>query len=284
MKYNEKMLYKIYEQTFRRFTSNDSSSISYDKAKMLMGAILYTLKVKEYYHFRDALTTETVDFEQEYDTCVHLLEKLFHETKTMYEATQQNFKHYNHLVYEDTILKGMPAFFINYDLEFNPSNTLLTLDYPLLLPLSKHHKGIYAIHQYLTMLSYETQLLNAFNPLAIMATLKYYDPHYNDLIFNITSILLNHNIALALVLSIDTSISDDFIPLKTEHFDKLYTLVSEKSLAGLVVELEKALLRLLKVLHITDEIAINYFKAYTQHLGKEMKTYGSEQLLHTILF
>ena len=45
-----------------------------------------------------------------------------------------DFEDYGCLNYRETIIKGLPVFFMKYDARFRPQDHILTLDYPDLVP------------------------------------------------------------------------------------------------------------------------------------------------------
>lgn len=47
--------------------------------------------------------------------------------KKIYEQIIANFRSFGNRCYEDTIIRGMPEFFVRYDARFRPQDHLLTL-------------------------------------------------------------------------------------------------------------------------------------------------------------
>lgn len=100
--------------------------------------------------------------------------------KALYDAILQDFEDYGCMNYRDTILKGIPAFFLRYDPVFTPGDHLLTLDYPLLCgnpPLC----GVDLILEYLNGIWTEIQFLNRFHPHTVRQLLGRISPSYMEL-------------------------------------------------------------------------------------------------------
>jgi hypothetical protein len=71
------------------------------------------------------------------------------------------FDSYGNRCLEDTFLKGMPEFFKWYDVKFEPQNTIVTLDYPVLKDLSGD-AGVDRIFGFLRCLRLEQRFLRRF--------------------------------------------------------------------------------------------------------------------------
>lgn len=88
----------------------------------------------------------------------------------MYEELLRDFEDYGCRNYRDTILKGMPAFFLSYDARFQPQNHVITLDYPIV----KNYKlcGADMIYRYLCDIVVEKRFLECFHPEAVRGLLS----------------------------------------------------------------------------------------------------------------
>lgn len=91
----------------------------------------------------------------------------------------------------DTVQKGIPEFLKWYDIKFCPQNTILTLDYPLLIDCSSL-TGADAVYQYIRAIQKEQIFLGMFDRNYIMLVLEKYDPEYEDMTANICSIVLTN--------------------------------------------------------------------------------------------
>ena len=73
----------------------------------------------------------------------------------------RNFVHYENKCLYDTFVKGIPEFFKWYDVQFEPQNTILTLDYPLLKDISEY-TGIDKIFEFIKAIGLEQKFLKLF--------------------------------------------------------------------------------------------------------------------------
>ncbi len=71
------------------------------------------------------------------------------------------FCHYENQCLYDTFIKGIPEFFKWYDIRFEPQNTILCLDYPILKDISAH-TGIDQIYEFVKSICLEQKFLKLF--------------------------------------------------------------------------------------------------------------------------
>lgn len=100
-----------------------------------------------------------------------------------------NFNAYNNVYYYDTVIKGMPEFFINYDAKYAPQDHLLTLDYPILKNY-RHLTGIDLIEKYIYCICLEQKFLNSFSEEEVITILDDYEFDYRESVINIASLVL----------------------------------------------------------------------------------------------
>ena len=201
MNINPQLLLPIVAKLSEAYTSKESTSISYEIARQLMGAVLYCLE--EYEQTNEAVneirnlhseTSLLSSYEQGY-RCV--IEKV-RNAKDIYNSFIPTFQSYDNWFLEDTIKKGMPAFFLYYDAKFNPQNHILTLDYSTIK--STHSLcGVDAIYQYLTYIQLEQNFLSFFPMEYVISILREYQEDYKKLPINVCEIVYHHLLACSLV-------------------------------------------------------------------------------------
>ena len=184
-------LLPIVEMLADKYTSKESSSVSYDTAEMLMEAIVYCLE--EYRQEKgnsdrvdeEVITTIVsmiepgISLKKAYASGYQLVLDKVYAAKTLYHTIIKNFEGYGCKNYIDTVQKGMPGFFQRYDAKFRPQDHILTLDYPTLNPL-KHSCGVDAIYEYLLYIQIENIFLNAFPYHAVERLLHSIDSRYEN--------------------------------------------------------------------------------------------------------
>lgn len=193
-------LLPIVSDLAQKYTSKESSSISYEKARMLMDSVMYCLDEYNKIPEEDMeYTEEKVNTRKLYEQGLQYVYKKVLKSKELYEEIIRDFHSYNCRSYYDTIINGIPNFFLWYDPVFKPQDHLLTLDYPTIKPLG-NLRGVDAIYQYLCSIKLEWQFLNAFPDESIMELLHRMMPDYEELLLdNICSQVLRNAIACVIV-------------------------------------------------------------------------------------
>lgn len=166
-----------------RYTSMDSSSVTYETARMLMGAVVYCLREwKSQEGDLPAAKTEGVrmDFQPMYQLGYERVLEKVRRAKAVYEELMADFEDYGCQNYGDTILKGMPEFFANYEPKFCPQDHLLTLDYPVLSVLG-NRCGVDRILDYLLGVQMEVGFMKRFNKDRVVNVLRGIQPDYRAL-------------------------------------------------------------------------------------------------------
>lgn len=184
-----------------KYTGLSSTSVTYETAHQLMEAVLYCLREAETEAKRKAMTEGRgsvvpvsgsdsdlwLMYQQGYQV---VLEKTV-KAKKVYEQVISDFRSFGNCCYEDTVMNGMPEFFVRYDARFRPQDHLLTLDYPILQPMGKR-KGIDAIYFYLSCILLEQRFLKKFPEPYARKVLEHYHEDYEEMIFNVASVILRN--------------------------------------------------------------------------------------------
>lgn len=178
----EEMLPIVAELT-RRYTHWESSSITYEKAQQLMEAVLYCIKHSD----KSCMQSPQKAYERGYDNIVRLVRA----ENEQYNKMISSFNAYGNIAYYETVVKGIPSFFLYYDARFEPQNHLLTLDYETLLSV-REYEGIDCIQQFLKYIRYEQTFLLEFEEQYVIRTLEKYHEDYQELIINVCSVVLRN--------------------------------------------------------------------------------------------
>lgn len=180
---NEKQLIQILSYLTRKYTSAESTSISYDIANQLMGAIQYCLL-----HATEEKSSLFDTYQNGYQNVLSYVS----ETMKRYEEVAKNFEHYGNRNLKETFLAGIPAFFQRYDARFFPQATIITMDYPtfidreiLMGEQSADMSGIDMIASYIEEIGYEQQFLGKFPKSYVIEVLERYAFDYKSQFFNI---------------------------------------------------------------------------------------------------
>lgn len=189
------MVYKIEEllpivaELAEKYTSKESTSISYERANQLMEAVLYCIHQNEESNSlcdRAGLSARRV-----YQSGYEKLVKKVKETQNFYNEMIINFKAYGNENYYNTVTKAIPGFFMHYDVKFAPQETIITMDYPTICPII-NNSGIDAIAKYVEYISYEQKFMSALPKEYVIEVLSRFQGNYKKQFDNICSILLRH--------------------------------------------------------------------------------------------
>lgn len=187
--YRMEELIPIVGKLTQRYTSLESTSVTYETANQLMGAVLYCLREAEYASDHALVSGGGTDVWEAYETGLFGVKEKVKHALLLYHALMPQFCAYGNRCLSDLFTRGMPEFFRRYDAEFEPQNTILTLDYPVLKDISGY-EGIDRVYEFLSCIRLEQIFLMKMPKDAVLRQLFGYDPMYEDLAENICEIVL----------------------------------------------------------------------------------------------
>ncbi|MDD3412869.1 MAG: DUF6179 domain-containing protein [Lachnospiraceae bacterium] len=257
MNYEMEELLPIVAKLTEKYTSKESTSITLSKAKQLMGAVQYCIN-ETYQSEVDTKELQTL-YEKEsaksrYERGYQIVIKKAKRVKEEFESLVTSFESYGNRNYYDTIVKGMPAFFLHYDARFEPQNHILTLDYPTIVQLDGKC-GIDAIEYYLKCIQLEQLFLHRFSENYIRTVLRAYHEDYEDMFFNICNIVYRNMIGCMILRKKDAGMG-----LNSEEVKKITQIVNRMDRKELQEYLDR----------LTDECILHQF-ANNQLLGNYLK-------------
>ena len=203
MDYKMEELIPIVSWLVDKYTSKESTSVSYETAQQLMGAVLYCIKENKGEQQEGYTLTPTGDISAEqayksgYDIAVHKVM----QTKEIFEQIISDFTGYGNYAYEDTIMHGIPEFFLHYDVRFNPQDHILTLDYPIIVQQNELC-GVDRIYQYLSCVRLEQIFLKKLPYTYIVHVLRAVHEDCDKLLINLCSIIFRNIIGRMLIGSV----------------------------------------------------------------------------------
>lgn len=164
-----------------KYTSKESSSVPYEAAGVLMEAVMYCIRESLAGDDETILpAARKLPAMEMYQRGYQMVLDKVYRAKEIYEEIIRDFTDYGCRNYGDTILKGMPAFFLKYDPRFRPQDELLTLDYPL-ITRNPDLCGVNLILEYLEGIRIEKRLLDSFSPQVVRKLLEREMPEYREL-------------------------------------------------------------------------------------------------------
>ena len=189
MNYEMDELVPIVAKLAEGYTSKESTSITYDRAQQLMEAVIYSINEGEQSDF-SLVQNDKLSPEKMYAIVgAKCVEEKTKEALKIYNEIITHFSSYGNMCLYDTVVRGLPEFFKWYDCRYEPQNTILTLDYPVLTDISEYI-GIDKIHKYILCIQLEQKFLSRFSDEYVIEILSGYDKNYKLIIDNICEIVL----------------------------------------------------------------------------------------------
>lgn len=192
MDYKMEELLPIVSELAQKYTAYESTSITYEKAQMLMGAVLYSLD--EYSHsYANNLVDKNISLKEQYHIGTNLILEKVESIRKIFNAVSFRFDDFGLKCLYDTVQKGIPQFLKWYDAKFCPQDTILTLDYPLLIDCNSL-TGADAVYKYIQAIQIEQSFLSLFDRYYVISVLANYNSEYRDMLENICGIVLMNTV------------------------------------------------------------------------------------------
>lgn len=180
-------LIPIVKRLTEQFTSHESSSVTYERARQFMEAVIYCIAHCDY-EAKNTLTVSKLGAEEAYRIGYEEVVSKVKQTQEKYNQLLNFFDAYGNLNYRDTVEKALYGFFLYYDAKFTPMETIITMDYPI-FGLDMTLEGIDMIAQYIDAIWKEQQYLNRFSREYVLEELRLFHPKYENEFFNIKEIV-----------------------------------------------------------------------------------------------
>lgn len=185
--YTMEDLIPIVGRLAEEFTSKESSSITYERARQFMEAVLYCIAHAE--TSGEALVaSDILPAEEAYRIGFSAVVEKTKTVQKKYNELMTFFDHYDNRNYRDTVEKALPVFFLYYDVKFAPMEHIITMDYPI-LGLDMNLEGIDRICQYIDAIWEEQLYLMNFPRSYVISQLRSFHPHYEREYFNLKEMI-----------------------------------------------------------------------------------------------
>lgn len=195
MGYEMEELLPLVSELAQTYSGYESTSITYEKAQTLMGAVLYCLEEYESGQ-ENGLVSTGISIREQYEIGAGLVYEKAQNIQRIFNELSLYFEDYGVTCLYDTVQKGIPQFLKWYDVKYNPQDTILTLDYPLLTDCGSS-SGADAVYQYILAVQTEQQFLRVVDKGYVQSVLKSYNPQYKYMAENICEIVLANTIGHA---------------------------------------------------------------------------------------
>lgn len=189
--YRMEELIPVVGQLAQEFTAKESSSVTYERARQLMEAVIYCMAHADE---KENLPVgeRRPDAGQMYLRGLDCVVEKVRQTQEKYNKLMCFFDHYGNENYRDTVEKALPGFFMYYDAKFAPTETIITMDYPV-FGLAMDLEGIDRIRQYLDAIWEEQFYLLLFSREDVIRALHSFHPRYEREFFNLKEIVQQYH-------------------------------------------------------------------------------------------
>lgn len=182
--YSMEELLPIVARLTEAYTSKESSSITYEKARQFMDAVVYCIAHCEE---ENVLMASSLSATEAYELGYQAVVEKVRQTIEKYNELMLYFDYYGNINYRDTVEKALPGFFMYYDAKYAPMEHIITMDYPI-FGLDMELEGIDMISQYLNAIITEQQYLMQFDRERIIEKMRSFHPQYEKEYFNLKEI------------------------------------------------------------------------------------------------
>ena len=274
MKYEMEELLPIVAALAEQYTSKESTSVSYEQANRLMEAVLYC--IGQCSEGRQITDSRGLTAREAYEWGYELVVQKVKRTQEIYNGMIIDFCAYGNDNYRETVERAIPGFFRYYDAKFAPRETIITMDYPTICPITDE-TGINAIAKYIEYISYEQRFLKALPQEYVCDILFRFQTDYGKQFYNICSIILRHILGHMLIGE----------PLGKRIGEKEYEALSKLILEGDTDCLEKLIMELLRQLILEkykgDQMLECYLQADIRNFVVEMQNAARNNVVKKVV-
>lgn len=185
--YSMEELIPVVADLTEQFTSHESSSVTYERARQLMEAVIYCIAHLDY-ETNNGIILSKPGAKEAYKIGYEAVVRKVIKTKEKYNKLITFFDDFGNRNYRDTVEKALPGFFLYYDVKFAPTDSIITMDYPV-FGLDMTLNGIDMIAQYIDTIWDEQQYLHKFPRAYIIDELRCFHQRYENEFFNIKEII-----------------------------------------------------------------------------------------------
>lgn len=265
MNYEIEELVPIVAKLAEGYSSKQSTSITEEKAQQLMGAVIYCIQEGEAAGQLSPVQGNGVSAWKMYESGVRRVEEKVKESLRLYNEMMLDFSSYGNACLYDAAVNGLPEFFKWYDCRFEPQNTILTLDYPVLLDVPEH-TGIDKIYDFILCVRLEQKFLNRFPAEYVIKVLSKYDEQYKWMIDNLCEIVLMN--VLCHILAGSDPLTPDF---DAEECRRLEKIVRETNPEDLRERLKREVDGMVRNCYDNDRNLLEYLCKAADNLAVRIK-------------
>lgn len=277
MDYEMEELVPIVGKLADKYTAHESTSITYEKAEQLMGAVLYCIHELWESSGKVPSINEKIPAQRAYEIGAEYVEKKTEEALDLYNRILAEFYHYENKCLYDTFVKGIPEFFKWYDIRFEPQNTIVSLDYPLMKDISEY-TGVDKIFEFIKSIGLEQKFLKLFPEGYVINVLSKDNGNWKESMDNICEIVFIHVIG-----HIIPGKSLTVIQLEEDDYSYMQKIFEQAALEDIKKQLTTALEIFIKNYYENDRELLNYLSDSIGGIVVRLKNAADNKVLHNII-
>lgn len=277
MDYEMEELVPIVGKLAEKYTSHESTSITYEKAEQLMGAVLYCIHELWESSGNAPSLNKKLSAQRAYEMGAAYVREKTGKALDLYNRILPEFCHYENKCLYDTFVKGIPEFFKWYDVQFEPQNTILTLDYPLLKDISEY-TGIDKIFEFIKSIGLEQKFLKLFPAGYVINILSKDNRNWQESMDNICEIVFIHVIG-HIILGKSLTV----IELEEDDYSYMQKIFKQATLEDIKKQLTTALEIFIKNYYENDRELLNYLSGAISGIVVRLKNAADNKVLGNII-
>lgn len=277
MDYEMEELVPIVGKLAEKYTSHESTSITYEKAEQLMGAVLYCIHELWESSGNAPSLNKKLSAQRAYEMGAAYVREKTGKALDLYNRILPEFCHYENKCLYDTFVKGIPEFFKWYDIQFEPQNTILTLDYPLLKDISEY-TGIDKIFEFIKSIGLEQKFLKLFPAGYVINILSKDNRNWQESMDNICEIVFIHVIG-HIILGKSLTV----IELEEDDYSYMQKIFKQATLEDIKKQLTTALEIFIKNYYENDRELLNYLSGAISGIVVRLKNAADNKVLGNII-
>ncbi|MDM8211024.1 DUF6179 domain-containing protein [Mediterraneibacter glycyrrhizinilyticus] len=277
MDYEMEELVPIVGKLAEKYTSHESTSITYEKAEQLMGAVLYCIHELWESSGNAPSLNKKLSAQRAYEMGAAYVRDKTGKALDLYNRILPEFCHYENKCLYDTFVKGIPEFFKWYDVQFEPQNTILTLDYPLLKDISEY-TGIDKIFEFIKAIGLEQKFLKLFPAGYVINILSKDNRNWQESMDNICEIVFIHVIG-HIILGKSLTV----IELEEDDYSYMQKIFKQATLEDIKKQLTTALEIFIKNYYENDRELLNYLSGAISGIVVRLKNAADNKVLGNII-
>ena len=278
MDYEMEELVPIVGKLAEKYTSHESTSITYEKAEQLMGAVLYCIHELWESSGNAPSLNKKLSEQRAYEMGAAYVREKTGKALDLYNRILPEFCHYENKCLYDTFVKGIPEFFFKwYDVQFEPQNTILTLDYPLLKDISEY-TGIDKIFEFIKAIGLEQKFLKLFPAGYVINILSKDNRNWQESMDNICEIVFIHVIG-HIILGKSLTV----IELEEDDYSYMQKIFKQATLEDIKKQLTTALEIFIKNYYENDRELLNYLSGAISGIVVRLKNAADNKVLGNII-